>query len=125
MDTEAPVSSVSSVTPSSVHRPVQSSGQLANVQVDSVVVTSGLTTAQSEEIFFLSREVQTLRGKLALDFIELSHQEAQFCMGAQATSHEKAIQEHSDCSMGKCGEATQHSGEVTWLETNSLLFLTL
>ena len=77
---------------------------------------------QSEEIFLLSREVQALCGKLVLDFIELSHQEAQFCMGAQATSHEKAIQEHPDCSTGKCSKATQCSGEVTWLQTNSLLF---
>ena len=76
VDTEVPVSSIGLVTPSSVHQLVQSSGQLANVQVDSVLATSGLTAAQSEEIFLLSCKVQTLRGKLALDFIELSHQEA-------------------------------------------------
>ena len=76
VDTEVPVSSAGLVTPSSVHQPVQSSGQLTNVQVDSVLATSGLTAAQSEEIFLLSCEVQTLCGKLALDFIELSHQEA-------------------------------------------------
>ena len=61
------------------------------MQVDSVLATSGLTAAQYEEIFLLSCEVQTLHGKLALDFIQLSHQEARFHMGAQATSHEKAI----------------------------------
>ena len=60
--------------------------------------------------------------KLALDFIQLSHQEARFHMGAQATGHKKAIQEHPDCSTGKRDEATQHLGKVTWLETNSLLF---
>ena len=92
------------------------------MQVGSVLATSGLTAAQSAEIFLLSREVQILHGKLDLDFIELSHQEARFCMGAQATSHKKSIQEHPDHSMGKCGKATQCSGEVTWLQTNSLLF---
>ena len=90
MDTEVPVSSAGMVTPSSAHQPVLSSGQLTNMQVDSVIATSGLTEAQSEEIFLLSCEVQTLHGKLALDFIQLSHQEALFCMGAQATGHEKA-----------------------------------
>ena len=123
VDTEVPVSSAGLVTPSSACQPVQSSGQLTNMQVDSIFVTSRLTAEQYEEIFLLSHEVQTLCGKLALDFIQLSHQEAQFCMGAQATSHEKAIREHPDRSTGKCNEATQHSGEVTWLETNSLLFL--
>ena len=37
-------------------------------------------------------------------------------------SHEKTIQECPDCSTGKHDEATHCSGEVTWLETNSLLF---
>ena len=120
--TEIPVSSARMVTPSSAHQPVLSSGQLANAQVDSVIATSGLTEAQSEEIFLLSYEVQTLCGKLALDFIQLSHQEALFLMGAQATGHEKAVREHPDCSTGKCNEASQCLGEVTWLETNSLLF---
>ena len=92
------------------------------MQVDSVLATSGLTEAQSEEIFLLSCEVQTLCRKLALDFIQLSHQEAQFHLGAQATGHEKTTRECPDCSTGKRDEATQCSGEVTWLETNSLLF---
>ena len=90
MDTEVPVSSTRMVTPSSVHQLVPSSEQLTNAQVDSVIATSGLTEAQSEEIFLLSGEVQTLCGKLALDFIQLSHQEALFCMGAQATGNKKA-----------------------------------
>ena len=116
------MSSAGIVTPSSACQPVLSSGQLTNAQVESIFVTSRLTAEQYEEVFPLSHKVQTLCGKLALDFIELSHQEAQFCMGAQVTSHEKAIQEHPDCSTGKCDEATQCSEEVTWLETNSLLF---
>ena len=36
--------------------------------VDSIFVTSRLTAEQYEAIFLLSREVQTLRGKLALRF---------------------------------------------------------
>ena len=91
-----------------------------NAQVGPVLTTSGLTAAQAEEIFLLSREVQTLRGKLALDFIKLSHTEANFCMGAQATSHEYTVQEHP--STGRCGKATQRTGEETWLHINSLLF---
>ena len=60
-----------------------------NAQVGPVIATSGLTEMQSEEIFLLSHEVQTLHGKLALDFIQLSHQEALSHMGAKATGHEK------------------------------------
>ena len=91
VDAEVPMSSAGIFTPSSVCQLVPSSGQLMNAQVDSIFVTSGLTAEQYEDVFLLSCEVQTLHRKLALDFIELSHQEAQFCMGAQATSHEKAI----------------------------------
>ena len=91
----------------SAHRVVQSSGQLMNMQVGPVLATSGLTAAQADEIFLLSREVQTLHGKLALEFIELSHTEANFCMGAQATSHEYTVQECPDPSTGRHGEATQ------------------
>ena len=110
------------VTPSNACQPVVSSGQVISAQVDPVLTTSGLTEAQFEEISLLSREVQTLHGKLALDFIQLSHQEALFRMGAQATGHKKAIRGHPDRSTGQRDEATQCSGEVTWLETNSLLF---
>ena len=110
------------VPPCSACRAVQSSGQLMNTQIGSVLITSGLTTAQAEEIFLLSREVQTLCGKLALDFIELSHSKANFCMGAQATGHENTVEEHPDCSSGKCSEASQQSGKATWLRINSLLF---
>ena len=83
--TEVPLSGI-------VHQVAQSSGQLMNMQVGPVVATSGLNAAQAE-IFLLSREVQTLRGKLALDFIQLSHTEATFHMGAQATSHKYTVQE--------------------------------
>ena len=50
--------------------------------------------------------VQTLHGKLALEFIELSHSEAYFRMGAQATSCENTVQ-NLQTALGKCGEATQ------------------
>ena len=95
------------VPSSSARRAVQSSGQLMNTQIGSVLVTSRLTTAQAEKIFLLSREVQTLRGKLALDFIELSHSEANFHMEAQATGHENTVEEHPDRSSGKRGGASQ------------------
>ena len=111
--TEVPLSRIA-------HRVAQSSGQLMNAQVGPVVVTSGLTAARAEEIFLLSREVQTLHGKLALDFIQLSHTEANFRMGAQATSHEYTVQEHP--STGRHVVATQRTGEETWFQINSLLF---
>ena len=94
------------VPPCSVHQAVQGSRQLMNTQIGSVLVTSRLTAAQAE-IFLLSHKVQTLRGKLALDFIELYHSEANFRMGAQATGHENTVEECPDHSSGKCGEATQ------------------
>ena len=90
------------------------------MQVGPIVLTSGLNAAPAEEIFLLSHEVQTLCGKLALDFIQLSHTEATFRMGAQATSHIYTVQERP--STGRCGVATQHTGEETWLHINSLLF---
>ena len=111
--TEVPLSSIACQV-------AQSSGQLMNMQVGPIVVTSGLNAAQAEEIFLLSHEVQTLHGKLALDFIQLSHTEANFRMGAQATSHEYTVQEHP--STGRRSVATQRTGEETWLHINSLLF---
>ena len=87
------------VPPCSMRQAVQSSGQLMNMQIGSVLVTSGLTAAQAEEIFLLTREVQTLQGKLAIDFIELSHSEATFCMVAQATGHKNTVEEHPDLSL--------------------------
>ena len=117
----AEVSVPTDVPPSGVARwTAQSLGQLVDAQVGPSIMTSGLTAAQAEEIFLLSHEVQTLRGKLALDFIQLSHTEANFHMGAQATSHEYTVQ---DCPpTGRRGVATQHAGEETWLHINSLLF---
>ena len=106
--------SIGPVSSSKLLQPGYTSGQ--------GLFTSGLTPAQSEEIFLLSCEVQTLCGKLALDFIGLSHQEAQFCMGALATSHEKGMQEWPGGSPDKHGEDTQRSGEITQSQTNSVLF---
>ena len=88
--------------------PPSGAGQLIGVQAGLSVLTSGLTAAQAEEIFLLSCEIQTLRGKLALDFIKMSHTEATFRMGAQAASHESTVRE------SRAGE--------TWLHINSLLF---
>ena len=94
--TEVPLSSVACQV-------AQSSGQLMNTQVGPIVATSGLNAAQAEEIFLFSHEVQTLCGKLALDFIQLSHTEATFRMGAQATSHEYTVQEHPSTGRRGCG----------------------
>ena len=73
--------------------PPSGTGQLIGVQVGLSVLTSGLTTVQAEEIFLLSHEIQTLHGKLALDFIKMSYTEANFRMGTQAASHEATVQE--------------------------------
>ena len=66
--------------------------------------------------------MQTLGRKLALDFIQLSHQGALFCIGAQVTGHEKTTRGHPDRSTDMCDEATRCSDEVALLDTNSLLF---
>ena len=99
----------------------QSSGELSNAQVGPVVLTSRLNAAQAEEISLLSREVQNLCGKLALDFIQLSHTEATFRIGAQAHKpriYRSGVSSHASVH----GTATQRSGEETWLHINSLLF---
>ena len=58
--------------PSVACQVAQSSGEIRNVPVGpAIVATTGLNAAQAEEIFLLSREVQALRGKLALDFIHI------------------------------------------------------
>ena len=88
--------------------PPSGTGQLVGVQVGLSVLTSGLTTAQAEEIFLLTHEIQTLHGKLALDFIKMSHTEANFRMGTQAASHESTAQESR--------------ASETWLRINSSLF---
>ena len=140
VDTEVFTSPTGIVTPSSTHHLVPSSRQLTNVQLDPVLATSGLTKAQTEEIFLLTREVQALHGKLSLDFIQLSHQEALFRMGVQATGYEKATQGQPDrtkayysliksegegTSEDKLDKAIEHlreAGGAAWLDTNSLLF---
>ena len=43
-------------------------------------------------------------------------------MGAQATGHKNTVEDHPDHSSGRRGDATQRSGEATWLRVNSLLF---
>ena len=60
MDTEIPASTTGIVTPSSAHQLVSSSGRPADAQLDPVIATSRLTKVQTEEIFLLSCEVQTL-----------------------------------------------------------------
>ena len=110
------------------------------MQLDAVLVTSRLTKEQTEEIFLLTREVQALCGKLTLDFIQLSHQEALFHMGVQAAGYEKATQGRPDratayylliksegegASEEKLDKAIEHlreAGGMAWLDTNSLLF---
>ena len=63
MDTEIFSSSTRMVTPSSAHHLVSSSGQPVSTQLDRVLTTSGLTKVQTEEIFLLTHEVQTLHGE--------------------------------------------------------------
>ena len=58
--------------------------------------------------------------EVGLGFHRIVHTEANFRMGAQATSHEYTVQECP--STGRRGVATQHTGEETWLRINSLLF---
>ena len=62
--------------------PPSGAGQLVGVQVGLSVLTSGLTAVQADEIFQLSRDIQTLLGKLALDFIKMSYTEANFPHGS-------------------------------------------
>ena len=90
--------------------------------INSTLAMSGFTEVQAKEIFWLSYEVHTLCGKLAQDFIELSHQEVIFHMGAQATGHKKAARGLTDHSLGQSNEDARVSGIVAWLCTNSLLF---
>ena len=51
---------------------------------------TGLSKEQAEEIFLLTHEAQTLGRRLACDFIQLSYNEALFCMGVQTTGYKKA-----------------------------------
>ena len=56
------------VPPCSTHQVVQSSGQLMNTQIGSVLITSRLTAAQAEEIFLLTHEVADSMGEVGHRF---------------------------------------------------------
>ena len=84
--------------------PPSGAGQLVGLSV----LTSGLTAMHADEIFQLSHDIQTLRGKLAINFTKMSHTEANFRMGTQAASYEATVQE-------------RHASE-TWLHINTSLF---
>ena len=103
-------------------------------------MTSGLSKEQAEEIFLLTHEAQTLGRKLACNFIQLSHKEALFRIGVQATGYEKATSgcpnhittyylmiksEGEGVSAKKLNEAINHLQEEagkSWLDTKSTLF---
>ena len=81
-----------------------------------------------------------MHGKLALDFIQLFHQEVLFHMGVQAAGYEKATQgrldhamayylliksegeETSEDKLDKAIECLREASGMAWLDTNSLLF---
>ena len=87
MEMSAPPMGV--VTPTSVNQFVTSSGPPVTMQLDAAIAMAGLSKEQAEEIFLLTCEAQKLGRKIARDFINLSNQEALFCMGVQATGYEK------------------------------------
>ena len=68
---------------------VTSSGPPATMQLDMAIAMVGLSMEQAEEIFLLTCEAKKLGRKIMHNFINLSSQEALFCMGAQATGYEK------------------------------------
>ena len=128
------------VTLSSVNQFVSSSRPPVAMQLDAALVTTGLSKEQAEEIFRLTRKAQTLGRRLACDFIQLSHNEALFHMGVQATGYEKATSgcpdhvtayysmlksEGEGASAEKLHDATdclwEEAGKA-WLDTNSILF---
>ena len=110
------------------------------MQVDAVLTMSRLSKEQAEEIFHLAHEAQALGRKLALNSIQLSHQEALFHMGVQATRYEKATHGWPDCvtayylmlksegqgaSAEKLNEAINRlrvEAGKAWWDTNSILF---
>ena len=121
------------VTPSSVNQFLSSSGPSTTMQLDAALMMSGLSREQTEEIFLLTREAQTLGRKLARNFIL-------FHMGIQATAYEQAASGHPDhvttyysmiksegegMSAKKIDEAIERlwkeAGEA-WLDTNQMLF---
>ena len=66
------------------------------MQAAVALAMSRLSRDQAEEIFLLACEAQALARRLTHDFIQLSHQEALFCVGVQATRYEKATHGRPD-----------------------------
>ena len=126
------------VTPMSVNHFVSSSGPPMTMQLDADIAKAGLSKEQAEEIFDLTSKAQKLGRKITCDFINLSNQEALFCMGFQATSYEKVahgcpdhvtayyMMIHSEgVEAEKLNEAFDHlhkEVDEAWLDTNSILF---
>ena len=122
----------------SVNQFVSNIGPPMTMQLDAAIATAGLSKQQAEEIFLLTREAQKLGRKIMHDFINLSNQEAMFCMGVEATGYEKVasgcpdhvtayytmthskgveaekLNEAFDCLSKEVGKA--------WLDTYSILF---
>ena len=69
---------------------VSSSKPPVAIQLDAALAMTGLSKEQAEEIFLLTYEAQVLGRRLTCDFIQVSHNEALFHMGVQATGYEKA-----------------------------------
>ena len=126
------------VTPVSVNQFVTSSGPPMTMQLDAAIVTAGLSKQRAEEIFLLTHEAQKLGRKIVHDFINLSNEEALFCMGPQATGYEKVASGHPDhvtayymminskgVEAEKLDEAFdrlhKEAGEA-WFDTNSIIF---
>ena len=84
------------VTPSSMNQFVLSSGPPMAMQLDAALTMSGLSNEQAEEIFLLTHEAQTLGMRLVCNFIQLSHKEALFLMGVQASGYKKATSGYPD-----------------------------
>ena len=125
------------VTPTSVNQFVSSSGPPATMQFDAAIAMAGLSKEQVEDIFSLTHKAQKLGRKIAHDFINLSNQEALFCMGIQAIGCKKVASGHPDhvttyymmiqsegVEAEKLDEAfdclCKEAGEA-WLDTNSIL----
>ena len=103
-------------------------------------MTSGLSKEQVVEIFLLACGAQALGRKFTCGFTELSHQEALFCIGLQATGYEKATWGWPDhvtvyysmlkskgqgASANEVNEVIDHlrvEAGKAWLETNSILY---
>ena len=128
------------VTPSSVNQFVTSSGPPVTMQLDAALVMSRLSREQAEEIFILTYKAQTLGRKLTHKFILLSHKEALFHMGIQATAYEQASSgcphhvtvyysmiksEGGGVSPEKFDETIEHlwkEAGKAWLNMNQMLF---